>query len=366
MRFLYKLFFVLFFVTAATSTFATKTVSPGWALDENMGFQLGYFPPTNSPAVHSNEDTESPPSLNLNKIYLPDISNVHLDAFLKLGVRAPTEEPLNQYNAYFKLYRFPNSFIPANTTVPILFAYHLDQLQNGKELMRYVSKRKNTVVKVGCVETYNFVFSPKHPFPKFVIGRSDSSQWLFNKNISFVSLYVLPSKQANKSTRANELAKLSQQGLINFHHNLIEVYKKDLRLIPGKDKKYWYFVGKNIPTAANKLILFMVPKETLRFQNWRATPMPQDPKHIFLTGHVLIHRIVYKTGNNLVDLTNVPKIGSEAFNKIYKAPGKATMFEIGSTLYLHDSKQANLKFGTFLVKAENAFLNPVPYLAKMI
>jgi len=325
------------------ATAATPT--PAWKVDTYMRFQVAYLP-TPQLLNLSGQDVKNIPSLDLSKPYLPDIVNINLANFLKLGFQVPAPTPTNQYNVFLKLYEFPQTFNAANTTTPLLKAFYFNKLKTGKALLKYASNSKNDVVKFTYIDKSNTPFTQEHPFPFFQIKTNANFQNIFNEHLPFASLYVAPLDNPHGKMTPDAQAAQSTQGLLNFYKEILKVYRSNLIEIYGEDGQYWYFIDKNNATEKT-ITLLKLPKKPLIFDNWRDLPMPHDLKRFFLSGLLLIYKTTYQVVPEHFELNTkpLPRVDSTKFNQMFINPNTQVM-EVGSIVYFKKNLGKTLKQGT--------------------
>jgi len=254
----------------------------GWEIDQIMRFHLVYIPDgANMPS----KDARPVPSLGFTPDYLPDIDNIPLAAIKGLGFYLPSRDDEQKYKLYLKLFNFPSIFKPKNCAIPAIQAFSFDKMSEGVKITEFVKKPENIAVKFGYIEKADKKFTPEDPAPVFAVDATEVFEQGFNDHLLFYSLYVTPKSPKTEYASDDERANHSAQGVITFHKEIVELYKKAFKSVEGAEPdKYYYFEDSKTNT------LIKLPKLPMVFSNWRDLPMPSDPKHHFLSGLLLIYR----------------------------------------------------------------------------
>jgi len=309
----------------------TVTISASaqlWQVNPQLKFQIASLP--NQQLSHlTGKNIVTLKPFHFVKTYEPDITNINLAAFLKLGFDVPRPKNPKDYNLFLKLYHFPSVFQVTKTTYPLLKKFGLLKINT---LKNYLSHPENVYIKVIYIAKSNTQFSKNNPYPGLTINTAQPNiQQVFNQNIPFLTLDIQSTQKAPIFHSQDAKARWTAQAVVYFHHDLIRSYQKTMVPIKCTDSKYDCFIQKSQP---DRLVILAVPKKPIIFNNWRGLPMPQDPQHIFLSGLLLVSRTVYKA--SLIDhsrTTRLPPINSPSF-KAHFHPFKTTLLEVGSVVVL--------------------------------
>ncbi len=311
----------------------------GWKIDEELKFHLAYLPAEENELSKGGE-VETPLSQGYTEDYLPDISNINLAAITGLGFPLPAVDKAEDYNLYLKLYEFPESFEVLHSTFPVMEDYFFDKMDKRDILRSFVKSSGNVAVKKAFIERSDKVFTPDDPFPPLRVSADDpQAQGTFNSNIRFYSLYLNPEKAKENFATHDELARWSAEGVLAFHRELIDVYCHNLVEVSGLEPdRYFYFLDKDYSGEAEYIYgqdciaIIKVPRKAMVFDNWRDLPMPADPKHMFLSGLLLLYRTVYVPAEpgEAETIMSFPVESPE----FLEATGEAcsTVFEVGSVV----------------------------------
>jgi hypothetical protein len=377
----------------------------GWHIDSNMKFNFGYLPPSKEKAPEASEkdkknvknaaksekdkknaknaeaaekdkkaeqpaavpepdkNFEAPADLGFTSPFLPDITNIALDDFIKLGFPVTAPAAKGKYNLFIKLFNFPAAFKPELSSTPIIKGYQLDKLANGKLLTEYAADSKNLAVKFCHIAKSDAAFSAQNPFPAFKVNTVDKdAQNAFIESTVFSSLYVTPAVYAEgetaegeltkssidgktsenelekplagDETSENELARCSARGVQAFHTDIIKMFSEKLiALTPAGDDKHYYYGYKTPNGPRSVLSVIKIPRKPLVFENWRELPMPQDPAGIFLSGLLLLHRYDYAKNEGAILTDSIPVFGSSGFKEQFSKVNEHVL-EIGSVVKL--------------------------------
>jgi hypothetical protein len=198
-------------------------------------------------------------------------------------------------------------------------------------------------VKKGFIAKEKENFGSSNPYPPLRIpahpikigSASISAQSVLDSSIPFCSLYITTRGRQPQGLPDEEMCAWSVEGLLSFYRELVGIYKKHLMEVEGKDEYYYfiqpfYFVTTSPQPA--RFTLFRVPKTPLLFiKNFRSLAMPQDPKHIFLSGLLLVYKTDYITSKPQDLLNGLWVIDSEDFQKNVTELG-SELLEVASLL----------------------------------
>lgn len=367
--------FALISGAAAFRSYGFAAQHGGWHIDSDMKFNFGYLPPVKEKAPEAMEkdkkngknaaasekdkkngknaataekdkkaaqpaavaepepdkNFEAPADLGFTSPFLPDITNIALDDFIKMGFPVTAPAAKGKYNFFIKLFNFPAAFKPELSSAHIIKGYQLDKLANGKLLTEYASDSKNLAVKFCHIAKSDAAFSAQNPFPAFKVNTVDKdAQNAFIDRTVFSSLYVTPAAYAadetaedelakpstGDETSANELAKYSARGVQAFHAEIIKMFSEKLiALTPAGDDKHYYYGYKTPNGPRSVLTVIKLPRKPLIFENWRELPMPQDPAGVFLSGLLLMYRYDYAKNEGAILTDSIPAFGSTGFKE---------------------------------------------------
>lgn len=357
---LLKIFVAILLLMFHLPTFAAALNESSWDIDKFMKFQIAFLPEDNP---RHREPTNCDILCNYPKPlykpnYKPDISNINLANFLKLGFDIPNpgetrdqelyeylkmtmfqgmanpKDPHN-YNLYLKLYKFPTRLDNTETIKQFINEYKIDTLPTAQYLETYIQQKKNLQIKLAVINKSNYIFTKDHNMPKLHASSIPAYLPYFNSHIPFYSLYLVTKETKPHFSSDDEKANFSTHGITSFYNELLKTYRQKLQELNGIDNKYYYFIDKKDFKNTKKLVVLSFPKEFLVFENWRDLPMPQDPKNIYLTGLLLIYHTEYSLKTNSIP-TQIPLINSARFQNLF-AKINTKVLEIGSVVYLNKS-----------------------------
>lgn len=337
--FLAALFVSAFFLPAGADNRCRHEAAPGWQIDRDMKFNFGYLP---AAAPKTACCLEKPRDLGFGAPFSPDITNINFKGFSDLGFPVPKIDSPESHNFFIKLFEFPDSFVPRRSSMPIVEGFALDRVPGGGEIVGYSLDKRNLAVKMSLIAKSGTAFTPTNPFPAFAVGvHDDCAQREFNDAVIFSSLYLAPGTAAPKAAVAgaagdDELARQSAGGVLAFHRDILETYRRDLTPLPagGAEGKFYLFGAKNGEKKGVKTVLTVirVPFEPMTFANWREMPMPHNPSKIFLTGLLLLYKDEYTSRTGFIPGA-VPPVGSPEFEATF-IPKSSHVLEIGSVVKL--------------------------------
>lgn len=282
-----------------------------WEVDDLVKFHYAYledaclFSGTGFEAK-GKVDFETPGIPAYSKRGVPDITNIVLKGILDLGFPLPTRDNPETFTFFLKLYKYPKCLCPAVTADRIVIPYMVDRLKSGKKLMDYISKGENVLVKMGFIALMGENYSETKPCPAFRIPTKPvkvgmtvvSPQAAFDASIPFLSLYVKTKGEAPKGSGNDEKAAWSVRGLLSFHRELVEVYRKNCTEVQGMESdKYYYFLERQYnlrpEESPTEFVIIKIPKKPMVFANYKDLEMPMDPKTVRLSGLLLVYRTRY-------------------------------------------------------------------------
>jgi hypothetical protein len=311
--------------------------SAGWRIDHNLRFHYAFFNPQES----SDQNVgEAPASAGFFPLHEPDITNIPLRGLIDLEFPVPQKAGADRLKFYLKFYRFPESIDPQVTMHRLLNDFLLYKMNGGENVYSYVAKRENLWIKKGHIAADSFRFSPAAPFPPLRVPSNGNpavpAQEKFDQAIPFSSLYVKTAEPLPTQLNRDQQAAWSTRGLINFHRELERLYLSNYAELQGGDgDKYRYFgridYNQDSGDTTGALTVLRVLRQPMVFANYASLPMPHDPTHIFLTGLVLVHKMVYSGRNPAAVMSGAIPIGSVAFETAYTKVS-AHVLEIGSVV----------------------------------
>lgn len=303
-----------------------------WKIDENLKFHLAYIP--DGTEKISGKSLETPLPLGFMPDFLPDIANINLADIKGLGFELPSREKPELYNLYLKLFKFPGSFQVKDSTLPVEKDYLLDKIRKSDLIEKFILNPYNVAVKMGTIAKSDEKFSAENPCPSLKIGKNKEFQKYFNSRTFFTSLYVNPLIDKDQFVSDDERAEWSAGGVLAFHRDLLEVYNDNLIPMSGQENdKYYYFTDKKVSKndIPCSVTVFKIPREPMVFKNWKNLVMPNDPKHIFLSGLLLVYRTdytIYPIGGLVI---GPETLETKEFLKVYQKLN-GTVLEIGSVV----------------------------------
>lgn len=268
------------------------TTPPAWQIDPVMKFSYGYLPTEKDKAYHSCQT-----AFNYMPADQPDINNINLAAFAKLGFQIPTPNDANNYRFYLKLYKFPAKLDAKKSSALMLQQFYLNKLPEAKYLKEFMALPANGYVKYGYIAPASRTFSKSDPLPQFCLPHDiQTAQKIFDSQLPFDTLYIASRNSATPGLAVESQVALSRSGLFALHNQLIAYYQDHLKQLDSSDTNSFYF---KLPDSTSKeLKVISIPKNPLIFNNWRDLPFPQDPQHIFATGLVLVKQVNYQINPN--------------------------------------------------------------------
>jgi len=309
-------------------SFATANL---WEIDSDLKFTITYQP-TNKLLNNLSAPVEFPQPLGYTATYLPDITDINLAAFDRLGFNVSSIKNQESYNYFIKLYNYPSSFVVKNSTQPIMQEFLLDQLAESNYIQKFLSNPESVYVKLGYIAPSDTVFSESSPFPSLQVTEGRGFQRQFDAHAPFSSLYIATSNLpqcGELSICAND----STRGLLFMYNEVIALYNNNLTSIPGVNNNYLYFV--DAKRSSNKyLTVISLPRSPTVFDNWQSLPMPINPDKVFLSGLALVERNVYiNKYNKKIDYTQL-QLGSTDFTKQFTRYNTITL-ELVSVVKQH-------------------------------
>jgi hypothetical protein len=258
-----------------------------------MKFHLAWLPPdTAKPPEHTDDD---PAPLGFTPPWAPDISNIPLTGIRSLGFPIPNRPSPELQQLYLKFFAYPRELDARASVDKVLRPLVLDRIPGANAIARFVSDTRNVVVKRAWIAPKTFPFAADKPFPPIRLARSAHAQSDFDAHVPFSSIYVQPDADAEAGARsADAEAEATTRGVAAFHRELLETYEQSLNEIHGPEPhKFRYFLAGGpcaSPPARCEITLLKVPRVPLIFRNWRELPMPQDPKHVFVSALLLVYK----------------------------------------------------------------------------
>lgn len=315
----------LMFAFLAFSIPAFAAPPSDWKIDKRLKFHIAYLPSMQTSGT-ANEILI--PALNHIPVFQPDITNIQYSVITSLGFPLPARENAEKLTLYLKLYQWPKGFDANVSSRRILDPFLLSQVPGGRELERYVSDRKNVLLKFASIDNSSREFSIRNaltaPLPK--------TQAEFDSSIPFSSIYVQLARTVRASSETEQVD-ISANGVRSIHKSLLNLYEKVFQDF-GQDEKSLYFVeAKRCPSNPAQICgarIFSFPKAPLVFKNYKDLPMPQDPKNIFLSGLLLIKLTDYAAATSVTEKSfSLMVANQENFLTAFK-PTWAHMLEVGS------------------------------------
>ncbi|MBK9322012.1 MAG: hypothetical protein IPM97_03470 [Bdellovibrionaceae bacterium] len=322
-----KLFLYLMTLLSLITNAAFASV---WKIDEKMKFNFAFLPSK----IAKTEKASAKTILMNIPSYAPDITNIVYKSLLDLGFPIPPIEAPENHRFLIKLYSYPIELKGELSTHRALNPFYIALLPNGKSILKYGSDSKNLVVKHSVIdEVTHSEYTSKSPLPEFSLikGSNQDKQNYFDGSIPYTTIYVKPEK-SKRGLSERELAKYSADGVISFHQEILEAYRKLLVEIEPNEKNFRFLEAQVCPTSFDEICavkLIEVAKAPLVFDNYKTLPMPHDPKKVFLTGLLLVKvsefSIHIKIDNLELNLNTFLKTASLAHSQL---------LEVGSVLDL--------------------------------
>jgi len=317
------------------NSFAANAVTPGWKINQNLRFHLGYLPQTGAVNVSG----QLSPALQNIPAYEPDITNIGYKDILKLGFPLPTRSAPEELKLYLKLYEFPKSLDHVISAEKVLDSFFLKNIPGGKELYAYIQSRSQVQVKYAAIDSSDKSFSKVQPFA----GTAPKKQDDFDSSVPFSSVYVVPEKSA-KATTESEMAAASAAGVLAVHRAIIDLYSRTfIQLGEGAAQDKVFFAEQrrcsDRPEELCGLRVFEIQKKPFVFQNYKDLPMPQDPKRVFLSGLLLVKVTDYAAKNPVIPSRISALVpGTAEFASLFNAVW-SHLLEVGSVLDLRSLKK---------------------------
>lgn len=333
----------------------------GWKIDDDIKYHYAYLEPDwlsglepTTPVVWKNP--EPAPFSTVDK---PDITNIELKGILGLGFPLPTRENVEKYSFYLKLYQYPE-YLNANLSANrIIQAYLFDQMPGAEVLRKYMSNPKNVYIKQCVIAETKRAFGKEDPFPALKFPESPiahkkvwpsnlqtfaedttnkvvgtfPAQTILDSSLPFVSLYLKPTAEMPANANDEALAQWSAQGMLSFHSQMLEVYRKNLVELDISDPDMYYFVQPSyaLENRFVNITVWRIAKKPMIFSNFRNLPMPLDPARVFLSSLLLVYRDQYIGVNNLYAFQYA--MSNPAFQQMYQ-PTESQVLEVGSVIIL--------------------------------
>lgn len=298
---------------------ASEIKSPtAWQIDPLMKFSYGYLPTEKDKSYTSCQN-----AFDYTPAYQPDINNINLAAFAKLGFQVPAPKDANDYRFYLKLYKYPAKLNPEVSAAAVLKQFYLEKLPEEKYLRSFLANPENSYVKYSYIGLASQKFTQQNPMPQFCLPTNiKNAQQVFDGHLPFDTIYVASTANDSGLTIESQVAQ-SRNGLFALHNQLIAYYSDHLKQLNSSDIDSFYF--KLPDSTPNQLKVISIPKNPLVFNNWKDLPFPQDPKHIFATALVLVKQINYKVNPaaETADKSIVPATAAQT-----------TILELGSVVKL--------------------------------
>ncbi len=332
---------------------AEEPLTDNWEIDRELKFHYAYLP-KEGPIDGKNVEMEKPGIPNFGNPDAPDITNIALNNILGLGFPLPTEEKPEEYKFYLKFYDFPESIDPAITAERVVSPYLLHSMKSAATIYSYIKSRHNLYVKKGYIAPADTKFSKENPFPAFEVPKEPVKtematippQPLFDSCIPFSSIYISTRGSIPDNLKEEEKAAWTSKGLIGFHKELLDIYRKNFIEVKGAEPdKYYYFMelSYQIPQKdeAPAVTVFKLPKQPMLFPNYKELPMPHDPERIFLTGLLIVYRNRYVRAVTKEPVTDMI-VDSREFKRDYM-PLTADLLEVVSVYKSHKSTETGIK-----------------------
>lgn len=293
-----------------------------WQVDPVMKFSYGYLPTDRDKSY-----TNCQSAFDYAPAGQPDINNINLAAFAKLGFQVPVPENAKDYRFYLKLYKYPPKLSAKKTAAQILQQFYLEKLPETRYLQNFLANPQNVYVKYSYIAPATRIFTKKDPMPQFCLPTNlNNSQQVFDSHLPFDTLYVASTSQ-NPDLSIESQVQQSRNGLFALHNQLIAYYQDHLKQLESNDTDSFYF---KLPNSTPEMLkVISIPKNPLIFSNWKDLPFPQDPKHIFATALVLVKQTDYRIN---------PAKSSENKQAIPDKAGHTTILELGSVVKLTPEK----------------------------
>lgn len=309
-----------------------RAASTGWRVDRSLGFHVAFLDETRPEGGKALEPVEFAGA------GLADITNINLPGFLSLGFPVPGREKPDLYRVYLKFYRYPRWLDAAITTGRLERALLLGETAGAAKLQALFAEPGAVVVKAAYI---GLATEAEKPFPPLSLPDKlvetahglATPQGYLDAHLPFSSVYLQPGDDRCPGHDDKSKATASAQGVLAFHRELLAAYARLMPCVkaPGAESAHTFVQGPAEAKAGASVVVFKVPREPMVFPNVRDLPMPQDPKHIFLSGLLLVYRNEYRL-REAVD-GNLPLPGTPEFARLLE-PVNAHVFEVGSVVTL--------------------------------
>lgn len=338
---------------AAKESVAEEPITDNWEIDRELKFHYAYLP---KDGIISEKEVESetPGIPDFGKPDTPDITNIALNNILGLGFPLPTEEKPEDYKFYLKFYDFPESIDPSITAERVVSPYLLHAMKSAPTIYAFIKSRHNLYIKKGYIAPADAKFSKENPFPALTVPKRPVKtematippQPYFDSCIPFSSIYIRTRGSIPDNLNEDEKAAWTSKGLIGFHKELLDIYRKNLIEVKGAEPdKYYYFMELSYQTPqkdeAPAITIFKLPKQPMLFANYKQLPMPHDPERIFLTGLLLVYRNRYVRALTKEPVTDMI-VDSREFKRDY-LPLNSDLLEVVSVYKAHKAMETGIK-----------------------
>ncbi len=330
---------IIFVVLLASVLFNSSVYArgEGWNIDQMLKLQLVYFP--QHQIVGTSVDAEHmEPLLKNISASRPDIDNIVYSNLLSMGFPLPEIRNADSLKLYLKMYAWPAKLNSARSACRIFDAFLLDKIRGGRRLYASARNAADVYVKYALVDAAERSFSDESPFTAPAVP----TQWEFDADLPFSSIYVTPEKVAYSGTESDR-AQASARGVIAFHADLEKVYSRSLRLLAADGEKKYYADLRGVNNDAGLISavrIYEVPLKPLVFANYRELPMPQNAEKVFLSGLLLVKLSDYTaispvSEKELAGMLPGSVEFESRFNRVW-----SHMLEIGS-VFVTDNKGKN-------------------------
>lgn len=293
-----------------------------WQIDPVMKFSYGYLPTEKDKSYTSCQN-----AFDYTPAGQPDINNINLAAFAKLGFQVPTPADADNYRFYLKLYKYPPKLNPKVSSTAVLKQFYLEKLPEAKYLTTFLANPDNSYVKYAYIAPAKRVFNAQNPMPQFCLPNNiKNAQKVFDNHLPFDTIYIASTSSESGLAPESQVAQ-SRNGLFALHNQLIAYYRDHLKQLNSSDDNSFYF--KLPDSTPTQLKVISIPKNPLIFNNWKDLPFPQDPKHIFATALVLVKQINYRVN---------PETYPADSQAIPATLAQTTILELGSVVKLTPEK----------------------------
>ena len=312
----------------AKESIANEPLVNNWEIDKELKFHYAYLP---KKGIFREEDIslEYPGIPDFGKPGIPDITNINYENIIGLGFPLLKIKNPENYKFYLKFYDYPEVLDPVISAERIVSPYLLYRMESVYPLYSFIKNRNNLYVKLGHTAPADEKFSKENPYPDFAVPKGPvktemamvTPQALFDSSIPFSSLYITTKGNIPSDLSEAEQAAWTTKGLMGFHQELLEIYKKNFIEVKGTEpEKYHYFMELCYQVQhkdeAPVVTIYKFPKKPMTFTNYNDLPMPQDPKRIFLSGLLIIHRNRYARALTKRPVTEII-VDSKEFKRDY-------------------------------------------------